>query len=402
MAQELVDRKRSRSKTKSSASSQRRRFRPLQSILQRNRKSLDHDTSVDESLPVVGSGASQGGLEAFTQLLPELPPDINMALVLVQHLDPKYKSLLTELLSKTSNLPVAEVTDGMQVKPRNVYVIPPNTSMTISKGALHLTPRVEVDRKHMHIDHFFQSLSLDQNGRAIGVILSGTSMDGVQGLKAIKAEGGITIAQDEKSAKYYDLPRSAVAAGFVDLVLAPKEIAQELTKISEHPYVPYLETEKAEELLPQSDLEKIFSLLRKGKGVDFTDYKHATIKRRILRRMLILKINNMENYLKYLQTSLGELTSLFQDILISVTAFFREPATLEALKTEIFPNILKNRPTEDPIRICIPCCSTGEEVYSVAISLLEYLDTARTKPPIKSFATDVTNNTLEKARQGVY
>jgi len=257
MAQELVNRKRPMSKTKGVASTRRPRFRPIKSAPTRRAKTIDHATSVEESFPVVGIGASAGGLEAFTQLLRELPPDINMALVLVQHLDPTYKSLLTELLSKTTKLPVAEVTDGMQVKPRNVYVIPPNTSMTISKGALHLTPRVEVDRKHMPIDHFFQSLSLDQNGRAIGVILSGTSMDGVQGLKAIKAEGGITIAQDEKSAKYYDLPRSAVAAGFVDLVLAPKEIAQELTKISEHPYVPYLETEKAEELLPQSDLEKI-------------------------------------------------------------------------------------------------------------------------------------------------
>src|SRR2546428_10347939 len=402
MAQELVDRKRSRSKTKSPAGRQGRRFRPIQSAPHRKAKTIDHATSVDESFPVVGIGASAGGLEAFTQLLRELPPDINMALVLIQHLDPTYKSLLAELLSKTTKLPVAEVTDGMQVKPRNVYVIPPNTSMTISKGALYLTPRVDVDRKHMPIDHFLQSLSLDQKGRAVAVILSGTSMDGVQGLKAIKAEGGITIAQDEKSAKYYDLPRSAVAAGFVDLILAPKEIAQELTKISEHPYVPYLETEKEEELLPQNDLEKIFSLLRKGKGVDFTDYKHATIKRRILRRMLILKINRMENYLKYLQTSPGELNSLFQDILISVTAFFREPATLEALKTEIFPNILKNRPTEDPIRIWIPGCSTGEEVYSVAMNLLEYLDNARTKPPIQIFATDVNENVLEKARQGVY
>src|SRR5438876_8540465 len=269
---------------------------------------------------------------------------------------------------------------------------------------------MEVNHKQMPIDHFLQSLSLDQNGRAIGVILSGTSMDGVQGLKAIKAEGGITIAQDEKSAKYYDLPRSAVASGFVDLILAPKEIAQELTKISEHPYVPYLETEKAEELLPQSDLEKIFSLLRKGKGVDFTDYKHATIKRRILRRMLILKINKMENYLKYMQTNPTEVNSLFQDILINVTAFFREPATLEALKTEIFPNILKNRHADDPIRIWIPGCSTGEEVYSIAIALLEYVwekarNIAVADVPTKAiqiFATDLSDTALDRARNGLY
>src|SRR2546421_12658401 len=247
LAQKLVERRRVK-KRHAGARDGKRASRPVDSTTRKTAEILVGDRTRDDSFSIAGVGASAGGLEAFTQLLQELPSTINMALVLVQHLDPTYKSLLTELLSRTTNLPVAEFTDGMQVKPRHVYVIPPNTSMTISKGALHLTPRLEVDRKHMPIDHFFQSLSLDQNGRAIGVILSGTSMDGVQGLKAIKAEGGITIAQDEKSAKYYDLPRSAVAAGFVDIILAPKEIAQELTKISEHPYVPYLETEQAEEL----------------------------------------------------------------------------------------------------------------------------------------------------------
>ena len=356
----------------------------------------------DESFPIVGIGASAGGLEAFTQLLRELPSDVNMALVLIQHLDPTYKSMLTELLSRTTNLTVLEVTDGVRVKPKHVYVIPPNTAMTISERVLHLTARVEVEGKHMPIDHFLLSLAKDQKSRAIGVILSGTSMDGIQGLRAIKDEGGITIAQDEQSAKYYDLPRSAVAAGCVDLVLRPEDIAQELVKLSRHPYVPYLETEGAENLLPQSDLEKIFGLLRKATKVDFADYKHATIKRRILRRMLILKTEKMEDYLKYLQTNPGELGSLFQDILISVTGFFREPETFEALKHEIFPSILKNRSADDAIRVWVPGCSTGEEVYSLAICLVEYLDRSRVHPSIQIFATDVNEAVLEKARQGVY
>ena len=254
----------------------------------------------------------------------------------------------------------------------------------------------------MPIDHFLLSLAKDQKSRAIGVILSGTSMDGIQGLRAIKDEGGITIAQDEQSAKYYDLPRSAVAAGCVDLVLRPEDIAQELVKLSRHPYVLYLETEGAENLLPQSDLEKIFGLLRKATKVDFADYKHATIKRRILRRMLILKKEKMEDYLKYLQTNPGELSSLFQDILISVTGFFREPETFEALKHEIFPSILKNRSADDAIRVWVPGCSTGEEVYSLAICLVEYLDRSRVHPSIQIFATDVNEAVLEKARQGVY
>src|SRR5438093_3109650 len=310
--------------------------------------------------------------------------------------------MLTELLSLTTNLTVLEVTDGVRVKPKHVYVIPPNTAMTISERVLHLTSRIEVEGKHMPIDHFLLSLAKDQKSRAIGVILSGTAMDGIQGLRAIKDEGGITIAQDEKSAKYYDLPRSAVAAGCVDLVLRPEDIAQELVKLSRHPYVPYLETEGAENLLPQSDLEKIFGLLRKATKVDFADYKHATIKRRILRRMLILKTEKMEDYLKYLQTNPGELSSLFQDILINVTGFFREPETFEALKHEIFPSILKNRSADDAIRVWVPGCSTGEEVYSLAICLVEYLDRSRVHPSIQIFATDVNEAVLEKARQGVY
>ena len=262
--------------------------RPVESTTRKSGEVLVAERTRDDSFPIVGIGASAGGLEAFTLLLQELPSAINMALVLVQHLDPTYKSLLTELLSRTTKLAVEEVTDGTRVKPGHVYVIPPNTTMTISKRVLHLTPRVEVDRRHTPIDQFLVSLALQEKSRAIGIILSGTSMDGIHGLRAIKDEGGITIAQDEKSAKYYDLPRSAVAAGCVDLILRPQDIAQELVRLSQHPYVPYLETETAEKLLPQSDLDKIFGLLRKATGVDFADYKHATIKRRILRRILRL------------------------------------------------------------------------------------------------------------------
>jgi len=401
LAQRLAERRPAK-KRHAAAHGSKRVSRPAESTQRKSEEVPVSEQTSDESFPIVGIGASAGGLEAFTQLLRELPSDVNMALVLVQHLDPTYKSMLTELLSRTTSLTVLEVTDGVRVKPRHVYVIPPNTAMTISERVLHLTSRIEVEGKHMPIDHFLQSLAKDQKSRAIGVILSGTSMDGIQGLRAIKDEGGITIAQDEQSAKYYDLPRSAVAAGCVDLVLRPEDIAQELVKLSRHPYVPYLETEGAENLLPQSDLEKIFGLLRKATKVDFADYKHATIKRRILRRMLILKTEKMEDYLKYLQTNPGELGSLFQDILINVTGFFREPETFEALKHEIFPSILKNRSADDAIRVWVPGCSTGEEVYSLAISLVEYLDRSRVHPSIQIFATDVNEAVLEKARQGVY
>ena len=400
MAQKLVA-QRPVKKRHAGAREGKRVSRPVESTTRKSTEALVGERTRDDSFSIVGVGASAGGLEAFTQLLQELPSGINMALVLVQHLDPTYKSLLTELLSRTTKLAVEEVTDGTRVKPGHVYVIPPNTVMMISKRVLYLTPRVEVGR-HTPIDQFLESLAQDQKGRAIGVILSGTSMDGIHGLRAIKDEGGITIAQDEKSAKYYDLPRSAVAAGCVDLILRPQDIAQELVKLSQHPYVPYLETETAEKLLPQSDLDKIFGLLRKATGVDFADYKHATIKRRILRRMLILKTNKMEDYLNNLKTNPGELSSLFQDILINVTGFFREPQTFDAMKQEVFPNIMKKRSADDPIRIWIPGCSTGEEVYSLAICLVEYLDHSSVHPPIQTFATDVNETVLEKARDGVY
>jgi len=376
--------------------------RPLESTTRKTAEVLLSERARNDSFPIVGIGASAGGLEAFTLLLQNLPSDLHMALVLVQHLDPTYKSLLSELLSRTTKLAVEEVTDGTRVKPGHVYVIPPNTTMTISRHVLHLTPRLDAERKHTPIDIFLESLAQDQKSRAIGIILSGTSMDGIHGLRAIKDEGGITIAQDEKSAKYYDLPRSAVAAGVVDLILRPHDIAQELVKLSKHPYVPYLETETAEKLLPQTDLDKIFGLLRKATGVDFAEYKHATIKRRILRRMLILKTNKMKDYLSNLKTNPGELSSLFQDILINVTGFFREPQTFDALKQVVFPSITKKRSADDPIRTWIPGCSTGEEVYSLAICLVEYLDHSSVHPPIQIFATDVNETVLEKARNGIY
>ncbi|TMI33473.1 chemotaxis protein CheR [Candidatus Bathyarchaeota archaeon] len=401
MVQKLAERRRVR-KRHAGAREGKLVSRPVESTTRKSGEVLVAERTRDDSFPIVGIGASAGGLEAFTQLLQELPSAINMALVLVQHLDPTYKSLLTELLSRTTKLAVEEVTDGTRVKPGHVYVIPPNTTMTISKRVLHLTPRVEVDRRHTPIDQFLASLALQEKSRAIGIILSGTSMDGIHGLRAIKDEGGITIAQDEKSAKYYDLPRSAVAAGCVDLILRPQDIAQELVRLSQHPYVPYLETETAEKLLPQSDLDKIFGLLRKATGVDFADYKHATIKRRILRRMLILKTSKMQDYLNNLKTNPGELSSLFQDILINVTGFFREPQTFDALKQEVFPSIMKKRSVDDPIRIWIPGCSTGEEVYSLAICLVEYLDHSPVHPLIQIFATDVNETVLEKARDGVY
>ncbi len=358
----------------------------------------------DRTFPVVGIGASAGGLEAFTQLLEFLPHDTGMAFVLVQHLAPKHESMLTELLSRATRMPVAEVKDGMKVESDHIYVIPPNTNMAILHGVLHLMPRPATLGQHMPIDYFLRSLAEDQKSTAIGVILSGTASDGALGLKAIKAEGGITFAQDEKTAKYDGMPRSAIAAGYVDFILAPDKIAKELARLGRHPYVSHVKVERAGELLAEDgdDFNKILIVLRAATGVDFTYYKHSTIQRRIVRRMVLLKIDDLKNYVKYLQANAGEVEALYNDILINVTGFFRDPETFEILTEKVFPSIMKNRSPDEPIRIWVPGCSTGEEPYSIAISLLEFLGDRATSTPIQIFATDISEVAIEKARAGIF
>src|SRR6266852_4207096 len=354
--------------------------------------------------PIVGVGASAGGLEAFTQLLKALPPRTGMAYVLVQHLDPTHESVLTELLTKTTEMPVRQVTDATPVEPNHVYVIPPNVDLIISQGILRLTARTEARGHHMPIDRFLRSLAEDQGSNAIGVVLSGTASDGTLGLAAIKAEGGITFAQDEKSAKFDGMPQSAIAAGCVDLVLPPDGIAEELARICEHPYLAHSSSSEIAELIPDSDphLKNILLSLRMANKIDFSDYKPATVKRRILRRMTLHKIEKAKEYVHFLQRHPAEVEALYEDILIHVTSFFRDPDAFEALKSEVFPTILKRRSPQEPIRIWVPGCSTGEETYSHAISLLEFLGDRKADIPIQLFGTDLGQAGIDKARAGVY
>jgi len=353
--------------------------------------------------PIVGIGASAGGYEAFTQLLTHLPRQTGMAFVLVQHLAPKHESALADLLSRSTSIPVTEVKDGMPVKPDQIYVIPPNASMGILDGTLHLIARAP-SVHHMPIDFFLQSLATERGDKAIGVILSGTASDGTLGLKAIKAEGGITFAQDEKSARYADMPRNAVATGCVDFVLPPEGIAQELLVIAQHPYLAQSRAaEQMEQLVEgDADLKKVFVLLRNATGVDFTHYKHTTIRRRIRRRMALNKIGAMKDYVRHLQEDRAEVDALYQDILIHVTGFFRDPDLFRALKAKVFPALMKDRAPDQAFRIWVPGCSTGEEVYSLAISLLEFLGDAAHRTPIQIFGTDISDPAIEKARSGFY
>jgi len=355
------------------------------------------------TFPIVGVGASAGGLEAFRSLLQALPARTGMAFVLVQHLDPEHESLLTRLLSNATRMPVREVTEGVAVEPDHVYVIPPNKALGIRNGVLHLLARKRQDPKHMPVDSFFQSLAENEGGRAIGVILSGVASDGTLGLAAIKAAGGITFAQDSRSAKYDGMPRSAIAAGCVDFVLPPEGIAREIKRISLHPYLGTPDHSAAGRRGERNeDLLRIFTLLRNATEVDFTNYKRSTINRRITRRMVLHKISSLRHYLKYLHENRTEVMALCEDLLIHVTSFFREPDAFRALKDTVLPRIFRSKPRSEPLRVWVAGCSTGEEVYSVAITVLEYLQQHKSSVPIQIFGTDVGEAVLEQARAGIY
>ncbi len=354
--------------------------------------------------PIVGIGASAGGYEAFAEMLHALPADTGMAFVLIQHLDPTHESMLAPLLARKSAIPVSQVTDGMVVEPNHVYVIPPNARMRINDGVLKLMERAPTGEKNMPIDYFLQSLAASRKDDAIGVILSGTATDGTFGLKAIKAEGGICFAQDEESAKYAGMPASAIAAGCVDFALPPRKIATELTRIARHVHSSRLAPSAPAAVSPaiDGDLRKLLLLIRNATGVDFTYYKPNTLHRRIARRMLLKKISSVREYVETLRRDRGELDALYQDILIHVTSFFREPEAFEILATRIIPKLLDDKPESTPIRVWVPGCSTGEEAYSIAIVLAEYLGGRMGKLPVQIFATDLSEQAIEQARAGVY
>jgi len=364
---------------------------------------LEQLPETEAEFPIVGIAASAGGLQAFTELLGHLPTDTGMAFVLIQHLDPNHKSFLAEILSRSTSMPVNQVRDGLAVEPDQVYVIPPNTKMVVSKGVLELSPREKVYGKYMPGDAFFTSLAFDRGYKAIAVILSGADGDGSLGLMAIKAAGGMTYAQCEDTAKFDSMPNTAVATGNVDFVMPPQKIAEELANYSRSQFFNRrLPLTKAEESLGEPDaLATIFGLLKSTTGVDFSLYKPATVNRRIQRRMILYKVELLHDYAEHLQHNSAEVNALYEEMLIHVTCFFRDSESFEKLKEVVFPAITQNKSANAPIRIWVAGCSTGEEVYSIAICLLEFLGD-RVIPPIQIFATDICEATISKARAGVY
>jgi len=365
---------------------------------------LDPEAKTDAAFPVVGIAASAGGLEAFIQLLKPLPADTGMAFVLIQHLAPDRQSLLSEILSRNTEMPVHEVEDGMAVEPNHVYVIAPDTKLLLVDGLLRPLPREKINGKYMPADAFFQSLAADRGNKAIGVVLSGADGDGALGLMTIKAAGGVTFAQCERTAKFDSMPNTATATGNVDFVLPPEAIARELANLSDHSLLAGPLPVTIPEELPEagSALATIFALLKSSAGVDFTQYKAATLNRRMLRRMVLYKMERLEDYAQYLVNNPAEVKALYEEILIHVTSFFRDLEVFQRLKDYVFPTITQNKSAEVPVRIWVAGCSTGEEVYSIAICLLEFLGDRAVAPQIQIFATDISEAAISKARSGLY
>jgi two-component system CheB/CheR fusion protein len=354
--------------------------------------------------PIVGIGASAGGLAAFEAFFSTMPADNDpgLAFVLVQHLARDHKSILSELIQRYTRMQVFEVVDGMAVRPNCAYIIPPNRDMALVDGALHLLEPTLARGIRLPIDFFFRSLAQDQHERAICIVLSGTGSDGALGVRAVKGEGGMVMAQTPESTEHDGMPRSAIATGMVDFVLPPHEMPAQLLAYASHAFgagaLP-----ASPQAPPSADgLGKIFLLLRSRTGRDFSHYKRNTIVRRVERRMAVHQINHLEDYLRYLQLTPGEVDALFRDLLIGVTNFFRDSEIFEEIQKQVIPQLFAGKAAGSAIRVWVPGCSTGEEAYSIAILVRERMEELRGHFKVQIFATDIDREAINHARAGVY
>ena len=354
--------------------------------------------------PIVGIGASAGGLAAIEAFFSGMAPGVDpgMAFVLVQHLDPDHKSLLTELIQRRTRMQVSEVTDGMVVQANRVYIIPPNRDMAFLNGTLQLLEPAAPRGHRLPIDFLFSSLALDQHQRAIGIVLSGTGSDGTQGVRAIKNEGGMVMVQTPGSSEFDGMPQSALATGLVDYELPPAEMAAQLVAYTAHAFGQLPHHISATEPLSENAMRKIFVLLRTQTGHDFSQYKPSTIFRRIERRMAVHQIDGIDGYVKYLQQTPLEVQALFNDLLIGVTNFFRDPEAFVTLEEKLIPKLFEGKPAGAAVRVWCTGCSTGEEAYSIAILMQERLESLRASYKVQVFATDIDSRAIAVARAGVY
>jgi two-component system CheB/CheR fusion protein len=349
----------------------------------------------DPTLPtgVVAIGASAGGLQAYTELLEVLPATTGMTFVIVQHLAAGHESFLATLLGRITSMPVIEARDGLRLEANSIYVIPPNRTMVVDDG--HLTLREREPGIHLSVDIFFKALALSHGSRAVGVVLSGTGSDGMKGIEAIKTSGGTTFAQDQ-SAQQSGMPNSAISTGCVDFVLSPHDIGLQIARLASVPQLAF----SADPVEPAESVDAILELVRERVHIDFSQYKENTLHRRIRRRMALSQRESLDDYAGLLRERPAEVEALAQDILISVTSFFRDPESFEALKAAVFPRLLARGSSEEAIRIWVVGCSTGEEAYSMAIALLEAMGESHDKCPLSVFGTDVNTLAIERARRG--
>jgi len=354
------------------------------------------------NFPVVGIGASAGGLEALQEFFKNMTPTPDAAFVVIQHLSPDYKSYMNELLSRYTSIKIEIVTDGMALKPNHIYLIPPKMNMTIFHGVLYLNELSATRTLNLPIDIFFRSLAKDQEKNAVGIILSGAGSDGTLGIKAIKEFGGMTMAQDDESAKFESMPHSSISTGMVDIIMPPKQLAEELINYIKHPFVK--EKRRIETILAgeQSQLSKVISILRETKNVDFSCYKENTIIRRLEKRISINRFEKIEDYIRFLLNNSKEINILFNELLIGVTRFFRDESAFTSLKSLVISKIIESASANKEIRVWVAACSTGEEAYSLAILFKECMAEYNMNREIKIFATDLDKNSLEFASAGFY
>jgi two-component system CheB/CheR fusion protein len=352
--------------------------------------------------PVVGIGASAGGLAAFEAFFAATAAgdETGMAFVLVQHLSPDHKSMLVDLVKRCTRMQVFEASNGMVVQPNCTYIIPPNHDLELVQGVLLIKQHDRQRKPRLTIDHFFTSLAAAQGERAICVVMSGTGNDGTLGLRDVKGEGGLVIAQDPDSAEYDGMPRSAIATGMVDYVLTPAAMPGQLLRYVRHAF------DAARPLATSATrdgfLKKLCVLLRAQTGHDFSQYKETTLLRRMERRMALHQIAQAEDYLRLARDNAQELEALFRDLLIGVTNFFRDPTAFKVLEETVIPRMLSERALQDPLRVWVCGCSTGEEAYSIAILLHERMLATKRTQKVQLFATDIDRQAIEQARDGVY
>ena len=356
------------------------------------------------TFPIVGIGASAGGLAAIEAFFSGMPADGDpgLAIVLVQHLAPDHDSILTNLVQRCTRMQVFEVQDGMRVQVNCVYIIPPNRDMAFLDGALHLLEPAAPRGHRLPVDFLFRSLAQEQRERAIGIVLSGTGSDGTLGVRAIKGEGGMAMAQNPASTEFDGMPRSALATGLVDFELPAAEMAAHLLAYIAHAFGKNLLPAPATQPKTENALKKIFILLRAQTGHDFSQYKPSTINRRIERRMAVHQVDGVDGYVKYLQQTPVEVEALFRDLLIGVTNFFRDPEAFRLLELQVIPKLFEGKAAGSVIRVWIPGCSTGEEAYSLAILLQERMDVLKSGYKVQVFATDLDSRAITTARTGLY